>query len=67
MQKLHLAWKIVKNHIEQAQQQMKTQHDKHSFEPPIKVGDKMFIRQTTVPKGTSAKLAPKLKGPFLSD
>ena len=43
---------------------MKTQHDKHSFEPPIKVGDKVFIRQTTVPKGTSAKLAPKFKGPF---
>ena len=59
---MHGPWR--KAHIQDAQTRMAIQHDKHSFEPEIAVGDKVFIRQPLVKKGTSAKLAPQFKGPF---
>ena len=61
---MRLAWQMARMHIQDAQQKMAHQHNKHSFEPPMKVGDKVFIDQPTQAKGQCRKLAPQFVGPF---
>ena len=63
-QTMRLAWQIAQRHICEAQQKMTKQHNKHSFEPKIKIGDKVFITRSTQIKGQCRKLAPQFSGPF---
>ena len=63
-QAMRIAWQVARLHTQDAQQKMRHQHNKRSFEPSIQMGDKVFINQPAQVKGQCRKLAPQFAGPF---
>ena len=64
LDKLSIAFELVRENTKLPRQQYKIQYDKRAKELDYKPGDRVLLDIKTVPKGHSRKLLPKYEGPF---
>jgi len=72
LQKREEALKLIKFHMQRAQNRMTHQADKHKSDRTFEIGDMVYAKlypycQTSVASQKNAKLAPKYFGPFPID
>ncbi|KAI9553636.1 hypothetical protein GHT06_021560 [Daphnia sinensis] len=64
MQRLHEAFRLVKDNLALAREQQRAQYDKRARQQEFRVGDKVLIDVRAPMMGTSKKLIPRFMGPF---
>ena len=58
------AWKLAQAQTKKAQRKQKANYDRTAKEPPLRVGDRVFLYVPSAKRGKAHKFARPFKGPY---